>query len=102
MRSITCAVVVAVVILVGIWTTSRPHAQGAALLPPIFADGQQVVAPAGQLITVAAEHGDWIQIRLSDAFTNTNFITDPETGRSVEVTGLWFHVPSGALWGETR
>ena len=94
------SIVVVVIVLLGLWATGRTQAQGVPL-PPMFAVGQQVVGPAGQVITIAAVHGEWIQVEVPDKFTNLTATIDPLTGRTLMVVGQWIHVPSALTWGAT-
>ena len=96
----TVTVAVVVVVLMGLWTTGRPQAQDAPL-PSIFGVGRQVVGPAGQLITIAAVHGEWIRVAVPDKLTNLAATIDPETGDTLMLVGQWMHVPSGQIWGAT-
>ncbi len=96
----TVTVAVVIVVLMGLWTTGRPQAQGAPL-PPMFVVGQQVVGPAGQVITIAAVHGEWIRVAVPDKLTNLAATIDPLTGRTLMIVGQWIHVPSAAIWGAT-
>ena len=96
----TVTVAVVIVVLMGLWTTGRPQAQGAPL-PPMFAVGRQVVGPAGQVITIAAVHGEWIQVEVPDKFTNMTATNDPLTGQTLMVVGQWIHVPTAQIWGAT-
>ncbi len=98
-RTVTNIVVV-IIVLVGLWATGRTQAQGAPL-PPMFTVGQQVVGPAGQVITIAAVHGEWIQVEVPDKFTNMAATNDPLTGRTLMIVGQWIHVPSAQMWGAT-
>ncbi len=96
----TVTMAVVIVVLMGLWTTGRPQAQGVTL-PPMFGIGKQVVGPAGQVITIAAVHGEWIQVEVPEKFTNLTVTTDPLTGRNLMVVGQWIHVPSAMIWGAT-
>ncbi len=96
----TVTLAVVIVVLMGLWTTGRTQAQGAPL-PPMFARGQQVVGPAGQVITIAAVHGEWIQVEVPDKFTNMTATNDPLTGQTLMVVGQWIHVPTAQIWGAT-
>ena len=98
-RTVTNIVVV-IIVLVGLWATGRTQAQGMPL-PPMFGVGQQVVGPAGQVITIAAVHGEWIQVAVPDKYTNLTVTNDPLTGRTLMVVAQWIHVPSGVIWGAT-
>ena len=98
-RTVTNIVVV-IIVLVGLWATGRTQAQGVPL-PPMFGVGKQVVGPAGQVITIAAVHGEWIQVEVPDKFTNMTATNDPLTGRTLMVVGQWIHVPSAQIWGAT-
>ena len=96
----TVSVAVVIVVLMGLWITGRPQAQGAPL-PPMFAVGRQVVGPAGQVITIAAVHGEWIRVEVPEKLTNLAATTDPLTGRTLMIVGQWIHVPSERMWGAT-
>ena len=97
---LTVTVAVVIVVLVGLWTTGRPQAQGRPL-PPMFVVGNQVVGPAGQVITIAAVHGEWIRVAVPDKLTNLAATLDPLTGNTLMLVGQWIHVPSGRVWGAT-
>ncbi len=96
----TVTVAVVIVVLMGLWTTGRPQAQGVPL-PPMFNVGQQVVGPAGQVITIAAVHGEWIRVAVPDKLTNLAATLDPLTGNTLMLVGQWIPVPSGRVWGAT-
>ena len=77
-----------------------PAGTGRAL-PPMFAVGRQVVGPAGQVITIAAVHGEWIRVEVPDKLTNLAATIDPLTGNTLMLVGQWMHVPSALMWGAT-
>ena len=84
-RTVTNIVVV-IIVLVGLWATGRTQAQGMPL-PPMFGVGQQVVGPAGQVITIAAVHGEWIRVEVPDKLTNLAATIDPLTGNTLMLVG---------------
>lgn len=94
-RTATLITVALVTLLLIGHVASSPRAQ-TLQLPPIFAPGQRVVSPLGEILTVRAVEGEWIAIDPPQFSSGLG-----GSGGALTSGDRWLHVPTGSIWRST-
>ena len=85
----TIALIAAVLVVLVFVAQVAPTSQAQeAPLPPIFTPGVQLVSPLGELLTVQAVHGEWIEVAPGGFSTTAGSTAGPR----------WLHAPTGNSW----